>query len=235
MNQIRDIRTQDGWMDALAKAITESDLRAIEQLRALSTEWLQPESARMAQYNVLDAAADAIQNATPQDVNVLLLESLEEVVKRTYTPDAEFIKQAKVVIQMARDALTKSKLVQLPWAVLAAIKTAKDLIFATSVQIMDHGRVECGTTYSRALIMASDALGKLIKEHGAASWPWLPVTEQTRVLVKGKLCVTSFTPVPKTQNSLPRHYAVEHGVAEYGFREAEAVLVIEAPAKDTKA
>lgn len=192
MTKIRDIRTQDGWMEALAKAISEQDAKAIEQLRALSTEWLQPEPARMAQYSLLDAAADLI------------------------------------------GSTESSKPVKLAFGVMAAIRAAKDLIFAASVEIMENGSVQCGTAHSRGLINASELLGRLMPPDPSPGWPWIPVSAATKDLVKGKLCITSFKPALEGRIPLRRMYKVGDGIEGAGFREADFVMLIEPPVKDAQ-
>lgn len=189
MNDITNIRTHSAWMAALAIALTESDAGAISELRQLSTEWLQPEQERMAQFTLLDAAHEAI-------------------------------------TRVSADAAAPLPPVNVA-PLLQVMKAVKDLIFAVSVQIMDHGRVEAGTPHSRALIDAAAMINDQLAKQQAAVWT--PVSMQLKKELRGKLCVTSFKPMLRARRdlSLERAYVVGRGVETMGTREPDFVLELQ--------
>jgi hypothetical protein len=55
-----NVHTITQWMAALAVAMADRELAAIEDLRRVTTDWLQPEAERTAQLHLLDAATDLI-------------------------------------------------------------------------------------------------------------------------------------------------------------------------------
>lgn len=57
------IRTIPDMLNALAKALDEGDISAVDLIESEVRDWLQPERERDAQLNMIESVRNAIENA----------------------------------------------------------------------------------------------------------------------------------------------------------------------------